>query len=76
MVDTVPQTPSRIIYAPPPVEELNAFARRVCRELGEEYTTQEVMEGLSTFIRVAANIQAKHLNRKNLGQLDNDQPAG
>ena len=67
---------SNVIYTPPPPEELNAFARRVCRELGEEYTTQEVMEGFSTFIRVAASIQAKHLNRNNLNQVDNDHAAG
>ena len=65
-----------VIYTPPPDDVLDAFARRVCRELGEDYTTHEVMEGFSTFIRVAANIQAKYLNRNNLDQLDNDDPAG
>ncbi|MBZ0306432.1 MAG: hypothetical protein K8I82_10225 [Anaerolineae bacterium] len=56
-------TPPTIYSAPAP-EAFDAFARKVCQKLGDEYTTPDVVNGFSAFIKVVAEIQVKHLNRQ------------
>jgi len=53
----------QVVYSPPSSEVLDAFARQVCRHFGDDYLKPDVVEGLSTFIKVAAEIQVKHLNK-------------
>lgn len=52
-----------VLYSPPAPETLDAFAWQVCRQLGESYAEPEVVRGLAAFIQVAAQIQAKQLNK-------------
>jgi hypothetical protein len=67
---------SEIHYVPPDDKEINAFAQEVCRYLGEEYTDYETVRGLSDFIRVAAQITAKHMNKQNAHQVDDASASG
>jgi hypothetical protein len=57
-----PKTAPRVVYSPPPTQQLEAFAREVCRDLGDEFFQREVVDGFSTFIKVMADVKAKHLN--------------
>jgi hypothetical protein len=71
MRDENPTPPPKVLYSPPKAEALEAFARRVCRQLGTEYTTPDVVDGFSAFVKVAADIQAKYLTRNQGGHVDN-----
>lgn len=64
MDDTKPQASSEVLYSPPAPEAVDAFARQVCQRLGADFTEREVVEGFSAFIKVVADIQVKHLNKK------------
>ena len=64
MSDDNPQVPPQLLYSPPAPEALEAFARQVCQGLGTEFTTPDVVAGFSAFIKMAADIQVKHLNKK------------
>ena len=64
MSDDKPQSPPHLLYSPPAPEALEAFARQVCQRLGTEFTAPDVVAGFSAFIKVAAAIQVKHLNKK------------
>ena len=64
-----------VVYSPPAAEALDAFARQVCHGLGAGYTSTEVVDGFSAYIRVAADIQARHLN-KHSNRFDNSGKAG
>jgi len=69
-----PPTPKRV-YSPPQAKTLEAFARNVCRSLGTDYTTPDVVNGFSAFIKVVADIQATYHTRQNntAGLVDNDE---
>ena len=72
MSDENPQPPLQLLYSPPAPEALEAFARQVCQRLGTEYTAQEIVDGLSTFIKVVADINVKNRNKNSRhGQVDN-----
>lgn len=57
----------QIEYLPPAEADIHACAERVCQRLahrrGEAFTDPEVVHGLAEFMRIAARIQVKHLNR-------------
>ena len=61
------------LYSPPAPEALEAFARQVCHRLGTDHSSSEVVEGFSAFIKVAADIQTKHLNKQILRRVDNEE---
>lgn len=63
--------PANVIYSPPAPKVLKAFAREVCQQMGSDYTEKEVLEGFSEFIKVAAQIQTKYLNKQNHARVDN-----
>jgi hypothetical protein len=65
MRDENSPTPPPVLYSPPAPEAVDAFARQVCQRLGTEYMEREIVEGFSAFIKVLADIQAKHMNRQN-----------
>jgi hypothetical protein len=64
MSDDNPQVPPQLLYSPPAPEALEAFARQVCQGLGTEFTTPDVVAGFSAFMKVAVDIQVKHINKK------------
>ena len=66
-----PQSDSQVVYSPPSSGALEAFARKVCQRLGTGYTSREVVDGFSTFIKVVADIQAKYVNKQNQDRVDN-----
>ena len=59
-----PKLDSDMIYSAPAPKAVDAFARRVCQRLGADYTKREVVEGFAAFIKVATQIQVKHLNKQ------------
>ena len=61
-----------VVYSPPDPVVLETFARRVCQRLGAEYLAPDTVQGLATFVTVAATIQAKQLTQNTRGQVDND----
>jgi hypothetical protein len=72
MADTEPPNTPHVLYSPPAPEALEAFARQVCQGLGTEYTTQEIVDGFSTFIKVVTDINVKSRNKNSHhGQVDN-----
>lgn len=71
MVGENPGDSPKVLYSPPKAEALEAFARRVCHQLGSAYTTPDVVDGFATFVKVAADIQAKYLTRNQGGDVDN-----
>ncbi|GIK64335.1 MAG: hypothetical protein BroJett018_21290 [Chloroflexota bacterium] len=64
MCDENPPPPRSVLYSPPAPEAVDAFARQVCQRLGADYTDKAVVEGFSAFIKIVADIQAKHLNKQ------------
>ncbi len=64
MCDENPPPARPVLYSPPAPEALDAFARQVCQRLGTEYMEYEIVEGFSAFIKVVAEIQAKHLSKQ------------
>lgn len=63
-------TQRRIEYLPPAQEDIHAYARTICQKIAQEhdpsYASSEVVHGLAEFMRLAASIQAKYMNRTNL----------
>jgi hypothetical protein len=57
----------RIEYLPPAEADIHACAEQVCQRLahkqGQAFADPEVVHGLAEFMRIAARIQVKHLNR-------------
>ena len=70
-MDEKPTPKPTVLYSPPKVEVVEAFARRVCHQLGADYMTPDVVEGFSSFVKVVGEIQAKYLNRQEAGRVDN-----
>lgn len=64
-----------IEYLPPAQTDIDTFAVRVCEVLAEKHdpaiAEPDVVRGLAEFMRIAARIQAKHLNQQ-VGIIDND----
>ena len=72
MDGTKPQLDTNVLYSPPAPEALEAFARKVCQGLGSSYTSTEIVDGFSTFIKVVADINVKKENKENQrGRVDN-----
>ena len=72
MRDENPKPSPSLLYSPPAPEALEAFARKVCQELGTDYTTRDVVDGFSTFLKVVADINVKYRNRSHsAGVVDN-----
>jgi hypothetical protein len=55
-----------IEYLPPAEADIHAYAEQVCQRIaqkrGAEFSEPDVVQGLADFMRIAARIQAKHLN--------------
>ena len=62
-----------IQYNPPDSKEVDRFAHEVCREMGFDFRTGEIAQGLANFMKVLTRAYAKDLNRKQGDVLDNDQ---
>ena len=61
-----------IQYNPPDAKELDRFAHEVCREMGADFKSGEIAEGLANFMKVLTRAYAKDLNRKQGDKLDNE----
>jgi hypothetical protein len=63
-------------YHPPAPEEIDQYAKTVCRELGAKidgnYNSPDVRRELAGFLKVVASICTKHLNNSSNGALDKD----
>ena len=60
--DGQPET-QRTEYTPPASRVVEQYCRRVCREMGEQFTEPEIMEGFVQFMKVAVNVKLRELNR-------------
>lgn len=61
------QYPRRlVVYIAPPGEQIEKFARTVCRKLGErhgqDYSDTPTVQGLTSFLKTVINIQVKAKN--------------
>ncbi len=65
MADQSPKR--RIEYLPPAREDIFACAQEVCDRMaaqhGDTFADPDIVHGLAEFMRIAARIHAKHLNR-------------
>ncbi len=57
----------RIVYCPPPAEAVEAFAHKICQELGqgsnETFNTPDVIWGFTEFVNISNTIAAYRLNQ-------------
>ena len=62
------QSAKGIIYVPPPIEQIDQCAKQICQQLGQTidpiYDTLDTHAGLTAFLKVVADMQAKSLNRQ------------
>ncbi len=52
-----------IEYVQPSSEAIDQYAQQVCRQLGQEYDTAEMRRGLAAFMKVIAQICARHADQ-------------
>lgn len=61
--------PHRVIYYPPKPHVIENFAREVCKEMGKRhgmdtYYTNEMVSGLTSFIKATVKMKINILNRQ------------
>ena len=62
----------RIEYYSPAPEVIEAYAWQVCRALGKEYVSVEIVRDFIAFIQVVVAIHVKYLNNGKGESLDNE----
>ncbi|HMN13669.1 MAG TPA: hypothetical protein PKD55_15235 [Bellilinea sp.] len=66
-----------VVYVAPPGEQIEKFARTVCRKLGErygqDYSDTPTVQGLTSFLKTVVSIQVK---TRNAGDAHVSQKAG
>lgn len=63
------KNPDRIKYIPPASHQVETYGRKVCHELGEEFTEPEIVEGFTQFVKVFIAFAERKINA---GGFDND----
>ncbi len=52
-----------IEYVQPSSDAIDQYVHQVCRQLGQEYDTADVRRGLAAFLKVVAQICARHADQ-------------
>ena len=58
---------AKIIHCPPDKEKIEHIVRQTCKKIakkrGNEFRSYEVIEGLSEFVQIVAQMKAENLNQ-------------